>query len=252
MAPYTYLDIIDNPSILKDYKSRELVPMKCCHCGTQYGKPKNIIQQDALRRNATKNFCSVECTGKHKTETGVVIADCKNCGKTFSRSKSQLKQSPIYFCSQSCSGTYNNKNKKYGTRRSKLERWLEDQLQSIYPNLEFHFNRKDAIGSELDIYIPSLKLAFELNGIFHYEPIFGDDKLEKTQQNDSNKFQQCHKNGISLCIIDTSQQREFTPKSSKKYLDIITNIITPPTLFWHPQQDSNLQPTVSKTVALSS
>ena len=36
--------------------------------------------------------------------------------------------------------------------RSKLEKWLEEQLIKMYPNLEIHFNRKDAINSELDIY----------------------------------------------------------------------------------------------------
>ena len=81
------------------------------------------------------------------------------------------------FCSRSCSATFNNKNKTYGTRRSKLEVFLEKELIKLYPDLLFHFNRKDTINSELDIYIPSLKLAFELNGIFHYEPIYGDNKL---------------------------------------------------------------------------
>jgi len=49
----------------------------------------------------------------------------------------------------------------------------------LYPDLVIHFNKKDAINSELDIYIPSLKLAFELNGIFHYEPIFGKENFLK-------------------------------------------------------------------------
>ena len=91
--------------------------------------------------------------------------------------------------------------------------------------MELHFNRKDAIGSELDIYIPSLKLAFELNGIFHYEPIYGDKKLNETQANDGNKFQACQAAGISLCVIDTSGQKYFKPASSQRFLDIITQII---------------------------
>ena len=87
------------------------------------------------------------------------------------------------------------------------------------------FNGKDTINSELDIYIPSLKLAFELNGIFHYEPIYGKDKLQSIKNNDTRKFQACIEKGISLCIVDSSQQKRFSPKSSQKYLDIIVNII---------------------------
>jgi hypothetical protein len=77
----------------------------------------------------------------------------------------------------------------------------------------------------LDIYLPSLKLAFELNGIFHYEPIYGTEKLNQIQNNDNKKFKLCYKNEISLCIIDVSQQKYFKAQTSKKYLNIITTII---------------------------
>ena len=70
-----------------------------------------------------------------------------------------------------------------------------------------------------------MKLAFELNGIFHYEPIFGNEKLSKIQKNDTNKFLKCQEKNISLCIIDTSSQKYFKEQTSKKFLDIITNII---------------------------
>lgn len=120
---------------------------------------------------------------------------------------------------------YRNANKIQGVRRSKLEAWLEQQLLALYPLLEFHFNRKDAINSELDIYIPSLKLAFELNGIFHYEPIFGSEKLGQIQNNDQRKHQACNERGIELCLIDTSSLKYFKPEKAKKYLSIITSII---------------------------
>jgi len=95
-----------------------------------------------------------------------------------------------HFCSSSCTAQYNAEGIKLGAaERSKLEKWIEPQLQDFYPELEFHFNRNDTINSELDIYIPSLKLAFELNGVFHYEPIFGAELLNKISNNDKRKFQ---------------------------------------------------------------
>lgn len=101
---------------------------------------------------------------------------CKNCKKLFQKAQSQINQTKNNFCSSSCAATYNNTHKTTGTRRSKLEVWLETKLPEIYLNQEFHFNGKDTINSELDIYLPKLSLAFELNGIYHYEPIHGPKK----------------------------------------------------------------------------
>lgn len=149
------------------------------------------------------------------------LYSCLNCDKKFKGRKYEKRK----FCCQSCSGTYNNTHKTHGTRRSKLEKYLEKELIQLYPNLEIHFNRKNAINSELDIYIPSLKLAFELNGIFHYEPIFGEEKLEQIQNNDDRKFQACLQEGIELCIIDSSSLKYFKEQKAKKYLDIICDIL---------------------------
>jgi hypothetical protein len=163
---------------------------------------------------------------KPKVEVNQPIdCTCTQCSKSFSKRYSEYKKSKNHFCSQSCAGTYNNTHKTKGTRVSKLEVYLQEQLTKLYPTLEIHYNRKDAINSELDIYIPSLKLAFELNGIFHYEPIFGESKLEQIQNNDSRKFGACKDAGISLCIIDVSAMNYFKEENAKKYLDIIVNII---------------------------
>mgnify|MGYP003658068441 CR=1 FL=1 len=91
--------------------------------------------------------------------------------------------------------------------------------------MDIHFNRKDTIGSELDIYIPSINLAIEINGIFHYKPIYGIDKLQKIVENDKYKVSTCYEKEIKLHIIDTSKQTYVVPKTSKIYLDMIKNII---------------------------
>jgi hypothetical protein len=129
------------------------------------------------------------------------------------------------FCSRPCAATYNNLHKTHGTSVSKLERWIAGQLTILYPGLEIHYNRKDAIGSELDIYVPSLNLAFELNGIFHYEPIHGQDKLNSTKNNDNRKTIACAERGIGFCTIDTSSMKYFKETGAKKFLDIIVKII---------------------------
>lgn len=218
----TYESLRANPEILNKFKSREQIPLICNQCFKIYTKAKYRIQTDL---HIAKNFCSQICVGafKHATQTNII--KCSNCNIEFVRKKFATKLIKNYFCTKSCATKFNNMRKQNGTRISKLETWLHAKLEETYKKLEFLFNDKTIIGSELDIYIPELKLAFELNGIFHYEPIYGQKKLDQTINNDKNKFQKCQELGISLCVIDTSNQKYFKEKTSLKYLHIIENII---------------------------
>lgn len=205
-------------------KSDDKLPLQCEYCGETFYVQKKIIKTTEKSNQKNRNrFCSRLCRNLFYGKTHKLL--CDNCGKEFMKINKEYKKSTKHFCSLSCAATYNNMHKTHGNRRSKLEEYLENTLINIFPNVDFMFNDKIAIQSELDIYIPSLKLAFELNGIFHYEPIYGNEKLQKIITNDNNKFQKCQEKGISLCVIDTSSQKHFTEKSSKKFLEIITNII---------------------------
>jgi hypothetical protein len=182
---------------------------------------------DALRKNSEK---------RHKEILNKYMENpfkCANCNKIISYEKSIRRRSDLkyrktknVFCNRSCRAIYNNTHKEVGIRRSKLEIWLEEKLNNFYPNLKIHYCRKDAINSELDIYIPSLKLGFELNGIFHYEPIHGQQILENIRNNDKRKFQACLEQNIELCIIDTSSLKYFKENNALPYLNIIQKIIS--------------------------
>lgn len=205
-------------------KSTDKLALKCKFCKNTFFLKKRRIQAIIKGKCTHKGFfCSNTC--QRSDESPPIFVNCKNCDKKLKKIASQIKRGSNNFCSRSCSATYNNKHKTTGTRRSKLEIWLEEQLPSLYPNLLIHYNKKDAINSELDIYIPSLSLAFELNGIFHYEPIYGKTKLAQIQNNDNRKMQACLEKEIELCIIDVSGMKYFKPKNAQKYLDIITSII---------------------------
>jgi len=196
--------------------------LQCSFCSKAFLRTKKDLNK-SKKQNSKNSYCTKLC--KNLASNAKTKYKCHLCQKMFVRKTSSSKNSKLIFCSRACNAKHYNANKQYGNRISKLEIWCQKELAKQYQNLEFHFNRKDAINSELDIYIPSLKLAFELNGIFHYEPIFGKLQLSKIQNNDSRKFQACIERSISLCIIDTSSQKYFKEASSKKYLDIITNLI---------------------------
>ena len=205
-------------------KSRQPLPLSCLHCQKTFHLTKHRILE-ILNPNRTKtgDFCSRSCSAQHRNPPIDVV--CDQCQKSFKKPHNEIKRTKNHFCCRSCAGKWHNEHKTTGTRVSRLERWLQSQLPILYPPIEFHFNRTDAINGELDIYIPSLKLAFELNGIFHYEPIFGPEKLSKMQNNDSRKSQACHERGIELCVIDTSHQKYFKEQSATKFLNIIQNVI---------------------------
>lgn len=204
-------------------KYSELIALQCDNCKQIFHREQRFVKRNLLKKQTKYTFCSNKCMGEAKITK--IQVECKQCKKVFLKAANQLKKHPNSFCSSSCAATYNNTNKTYGCRRSKFELYLEQILPVKYSELEFHFARKDTINSELDIYIPSLKLAFELNGIFHYEPIYGKEKLEKTQNNDNRKFQACLERNIELCIIDVSSITYFKPDRVQKFVDIITNII---------------------------
>ena len=199
---------------------KERVKIICINCNKIF-EVRTGVYNNTIIKNGIKMKCSKQCANEYKTRT-IIECECKHCKGIFKK-PANSKQ---VFCSQTCSATFNNTHKSYGNRRSKLEIWLEQQISLSYPNLNIFYNKKDTINSELDIYIPSLKLGFELNGIYHYEPIHGTELLKKIQNNDNRKFQACLEHGIELCIIDSSKMYNFTEKGANQYLKIIQNIIS--------------------------
>lgn len=88
-------------------------------------------------------------------------------------------------------------------------------------------DRKLLKGLELDFYFPDLKLAFELNGITHYEPIYGIDRLKRSQDSDKRKMSFCYELGIELAIIDISFIKYFKIKNGLKIFSEIEKILRP-------------------------
>ena len=199
------------------------VKTKCEFCNIKFDKLVSQVNQN--KKLGRSNFCSRSC--RSKSMINRISVQCSNCGdslliKPHIYDKSKSKR---FYCDSSCAATYNNKHKSFGYKRSKLELYIQDQLLVDFPDVNFEFNTKVVINSELDVYCPELKLAIEINGIVHYEPLYGEDKFERLQNNDQQKMIECFKQGIELIVINASSHSYVTDKTCDKYYQEVKSII---------------------------
>lgn len=215
---------------LSQYKSLDKVPCRCYNCHNVFLVFKRNVTYGLNHINSNKAVtCSLKCAKEWQPKSRNKETQqfpCLNCKKLVSIQHSVFARSKTknFFCCKSCAATYNNKNKTHGYRRSKFEIYVESCLVKTL-TIDVLFNNKRTIGSELDIYVPSLKIAFEINGIFHYKPIYGETKLQQILNNDIDKKLKCDKLGIELFIIDISSMSKFSKVQAKPYFEQIMNII---------------------------
>lgn len=189
-----------------------------------YCKKEILCDVKRLKKNKTGIFyCNQECSTKHTSKKVTCICQNKKCKKEFIKGFREYNLTSNHFCSQGCA-----RKSSLTTSISKLEKWLKPKLVKEYSNLTFHFNIKDLNGFhglELDIYIPDLKIAFELNGPTHYEPIFGEELLNKRVINDKEKIKHCVNQNINLHIIDVTKLHVNTQNNLKPYFIFICDTI---------------------------
>lgn len=204
-----------------------IIELECNQCKKIFTRIRSVYERKK-RDGCRLVFCSVRCSVKYKKlNRATATMECGFCNKTVVRVRAEFEKSKSgnIFCDRSCAASYNNRNKKTGHRRSKLEAALESYIQQTYPELVMLCNDKSVIGSELDFYFPDLRLAIEINGIFHYEPIYGNDKFEKIKNNDKQKMFACREAGVELAVICTHDGLRISKKRTDMYKEAIDEII---------------------------
>lgn len=194
----------------------------CKKCGNQTIKT-NGRYNEAIK-NGWNFFCSIKCRYAYQEKGQECF--CAYCSQSIKKTPAQIRQTKAnVFCSKSCAARYNNGHKSNGTRRSKLECYLEQQLSLKFPGLQFLCNTKKPIGLELDFYFPELKLAIEINGFLHYQPIYGFEKLKRIQELDAKKASRCVKESIRLWIIDVSNEPHLTRNIKAKHWNTVKELV---------------------------
>jgi len=217
----------------EEYKAlsgKKFVPCVCALCSQPFHRKKEILEK-SLKHFGTAGYCSRRCSNKAKINH--VFLPCEECGRVSKKRAYDAKHNRHVFCSYHCHAKFKNRNKKHGTKRSNIEAYVEATIRSTFPALDLECNNTTVLeGLELDFYFPALKLAIELNGITHYEPIYGEDRLTRSQESDQRKMIRCYEKGIELAVIDVSGAKYLTKKWKEIYWREVHNILKkmPPAL----------------------
>lgn len=173
------------------------------------------------------NACRMAFGTTNYEERGSTECSCGQCGKILVKHNAEINASKTgkVFCNKSCSATYSNTHKTYGHRVSMIQRYVHKKLFQTYPCLQFQFNKINSIGMQLDISVPKINIAFQINGIFHYESIYGEEKLKAVQENDKKKIELCKQKNIQLFVIDISKYKTFKDQYGEQLLEFISNKI---------------------------
>jgi hypothetical protein len=194
--------------------------VNCLNCNKSFEKLSHEI-----KRTNNRNFCCRSCRGKYY-ETKIEMM-CGNCGAKISRYRKEAikSKSNVCYCSSKCACTINMKTRKK-SRRSKCEILLHELLVNAFPKLTILSNDKTMLdGMEVDIAIPTLSLAIEWNGIVHFKPIYGEEKLHQIQTRDDIKIKIANNKNINLIVVpDLVSTEKLVRKTFEEIKQHILNI----------------------------
>lgn len=175
---------------------------KCAHCQITFNRPLYYKWFNKNRTNTHQHiFCSRKCCDEYYKVDRTLL--CSWCNKTIFTKQYYVNKSKSgrMFCNRSCAASFNNTQRRK-SRRSKSEILLATLLKAEFPNIQIIENDKTMLdGLEIDIAFPCLKLGIEWNGIVHFQPIYGETKLNKIQNIDNKKQIIAQQKGIELIIV---------------------------------------------------
>lgn len=185
-----------NIEVLGEYKNNHTcVAVKCCVCGYEWnGIPYNLLKGSGCPRCAgnvkktTAEFVcelsdispDIEILTEYKRANEHVQARCVRCGFVWQVTPNHL-----------LSGRHGCPNCNHSST-SFMEKFIFFALEKVVGKGNVLDRDKSIIGMELDIYVPSCKLAIEPGGWYWHK-----QKLER----DKEKLERCQKMGIDLVII---------------------------------------------------
>lgn len=234
-----FMKPLNNYSTLSDKQKLELINKEYlvnkksfADIAAMYDTYANKIRRDAKKlgiqtRDKSEAQSNALKTGKHKhpTKGSIRNVDIKNKiglsvmkswenidDKTLEerRKKSQIAwQAKDENQKENIIAAANQAVRKSSKSGSKLEKFLLQELLSDGFVVEFH---KEQILSntklQIDLFLPTMNIAIEVDGPSHFLPVWGDDALARNQKYDRKKTGLII--GKGLYLIRIKQQRDYS------------------------------------------
>jgi very-short-patch-repair endonuclease len=107
---------------------------------------------------------------------------------------------------------------------SKLEHFIFNAL--IAAGYKVNFHQEQILSNtklQLDIFLPTLNIAIEVDGPSHFSPVWGADALARNKKYDEKKTGLIL--GKGLVLIRIKQTKDFSPTRAKNIVDILIDNI---------------------------
>lgn len=157
---------------------RKTIEIVCENCGNEF--EKTLSEYNRSKKNKRKHFCLLKCNNEYKK---LKSKYCLCCNNTYFSTEKDSK-----FCSQSCSATYNNKNRK-GEKRIFSE--------SAKKNIRIAARNRFNLNVKMISYNDSPKKCKECSNIIHFEKrnhIFCDINCKrKYDKRNMSEYQKCYR-----------------------------------------------------------
>jgi very-short-patch-repair endonuclease len=195
-------------------------------------RDKSEAQKNALHKGKTKHPTKgTKRSEETKQKIGVSVMD--SWDNLTDEQLSQRKQKAKENWEKLSDVTKENILKEANTavreaskKGSKLELFLLEKLLSDGYIVEFH-KEQSLLNTRLqiDLFLPNLNLAIEVDGPSHFEPVWGNDVLTKNKKYDDKKTGLILGKGLNLIRI--KQSKDFSKsRANKIYQELIRCIKT--------------------------
>ena len=212
-----------------------------------YGTYANKLRRDAIKfdipirnKSAAQKVALESGRHEHPTKGKIRSEETKNkIGMSVLESWENIDEKELLRRKQTAADNWNklSDDDKYNRLQSanqavrkaskvgsKLEKFLMEQLTNDGYRVEFH---KEQVLSntklQIDLFLPMIRTAIEVDGPSHFDPVWGDDALQKNKRYDDKK------NGLilgkDLVLIRIKQTKDFSKSRGIKIYQELKSII---------------------------